>query len=226
MRRIGFAGRLASRRTRTRMSERHISMGKWIVCPLLLMGFACLAGQQVLPHSEEANVSHLHFDYLPSSTNVSTRIDVRFDVKPVVVPTGERLTVWIQLANRGELPVDVGALPVDSFMEKMNVATKAWAPMREDLPALSKRDGIYLSEGIKGFYPLSQVEAMKVTVLKEGRAWRSEGCVPPAYMLRSGMTVVFSQELTFLREGRWRLYYRVNGKIYGRDIISQERKGR
>lgn len=43
MRRIGFAGRLASRRTKIRMNERHISMGKWIVCPLLFMGFFFLS---------------------------------------------------------------------------------------------------------------------------------------------------------------------------------------
>lgn len=43
MRRIGFAGGLTSRRTKTRMNERHISMGKWIVCPLLFMGFFFLS---------------------------------------------------------------------------------------------------------------------------------------------------------------------------------------
>lgn len=204
------------------MGRSIVFRGKLVTCLLAISLIPLLGGNSSpVMEDEDKDVLCLHFDYTPPSTGLSTTIEVGFDVRPIIAAVGGSLTVRIRLSNQGNLPVDVAELPIYTSMEKLDIERNIWKPIREGTPFLLEGDGIYLSEGIKGFYPTDQIQAMKNTVLKAGQEEHSWSCVPPVYALRGEMTVEFQQNLTFLKEGHWRLVYNINGDVYYRDIISQ-----
>lgn len=192
-----------------------------LVTYLFLICLASFGRGCSFPNMGDRSVLYSHFDYASPVTGLSTTIEVSFREESIIVPVGERLTIWIRLSNRGDLPIDVVELPISNFMEELDAERDIWQPMLEGTPFLLEGDGIYLSEGIKGFYPIDQIQAMRNIVLEAGQEEYSWSCIPPVYMLRGKMTVDFLQDLTFLRKGHWRLVYNINGNVHYRNIISQ-----
>lgn len=195
--------------------------GNAMVKHLLLTSFSLLS---TCPHSstfsEESEVLCCNFTYPISSTD-STTIEVGFSLEPIIVLVGKSHTVWIQLTNKGRTPIDTVVLPIDIHMEKKGDKENVWELLREGIP-LVEGDGNYHPSGVKGFYPMTQIDEMTVIVLKEGQKWYSSSCVSPVYMLASGMSVILKQDLTFLKEGLWRLSYNINGREYYQYIVSRK----
>lgn len=195
--------------------------GNAMVKHLLLAGFSLLSTCPLSStFAEEGEVLYCNFTYPVSSTD-STTIEVGFSLEPITVAVGKSHTVWIQLTNKGRTPVNAVVLPIDIHMERKGAKGNVWELLREGTP-LVEGEGNYYPSGVKGFYPMPQIDEMTVTVLEEGQKWYSSSCVPPGYMLRSGMSVVLQQNLTFLKEGLWRLSYNINGREYHQYIVSRK----
>lgn len=195
--------------------------GNTMVKHLLLAGFSLLSTYPLSSSfAKESKVLYSNFTYPISSTD-STTIEVGFSLEPITVSVGKSHTVWLQLTNQGRTPVDAVVLPIDIHLERKGAKGNVWELLREGTPLVEGEGNYYLS-GIKGFYPMTQIDEMTVTVLEEGQKWHSSSCVPPGYMLRSGMSVVLQQNLTFLKEGLWRLSYNINGREYYQYIVSRK----